>query len=65
MNRQRNKYGGLTAAPVFREVGAWTMNRFQINPDMRLVHKEDKQEKQPKKGCRPRGRNPGRAGSSS
>jgi cell division protein FtsI (penicillin-binding protein 3) len=33
------KYGGLVAAPVFREVGAWTMNHLRINPDMRLVHK--------------------------
>jgi cell division protein FtsI (penicillin-binding protein 3) len=48
---ERNKYGGLTAAPVFREVGAWTMNRFQVNPDMNLVRKEDRQEKQIKKGA--------------
>jgi cell division protein FtsI (penicillin-binding protein 3) len=48
---EKKKYGGLTAAPVFREVGAWTMNRFQINPDMRLVHKQDRQETQAKKGA--------------
>jgi cell division protein FtsI (penicillin-binding protein 3) len=47
---EKKKYGGLTAAPVFREVGAWTMNRFQINPDMRLVRKEDREENQDKKG---------------
>jgi cell division protein FtsI (penicillin-binding protein 3) len=47
---ERKKYGGLAAAPVFREVGAWTMNRLQINPDMKLVHKEDRQDEQSKKG---------------
>jgi cell division protein FtsI (penicillin-binding protein 3) len=48
---EKKKYGGLAAAPVFREVGAWTMNRLQINPDMRLVHKEDRQEEPAKKGA--------------
>ncbi len=33
------KYGGLAAAPVFREVSAWTMNHLRINPDMKLVQK--------------------------
>jgi hypothetical protein len=47
---ETKKYGGLAAAPVFREVGAWTMNRLQINPDMKLVHKEDRQDEQSKKG---------------
>ena len=48
---EKKKYGGLAAAPVFREVGAWTMNRLQINPDMRLVHKEDRPEEPSKKGA--------------
>lgn len=42
------KYGGLVAGPVFREVGAWTMNHMGINPDMRLVHKV--QQSNPSKG---------------
>lgn len=49
---KRKKYGGLAAAPVFREVGAWAMNRFRINPDMNLVHREDRQKDQDKKGVR-------------
>jgi cell division protein FtsI (penicillin-binding protein 3) len=48
---EKKKYGGLAAAPVFREVGAWTMNRLQINPDMRLVHEEDRQDEPAKKGA--------------
>jgi cell division protein FtsI (penicillin-binding protein 3) len=28
-------YGGLVAAPVFREVGTWTVNHLQINPDQK------------------------------
>ncbi|MBN2032172.1 MAG: transpeptidase family protein [Deltaproteobacteria bacterium] len=43
---EKKKYGGLAAAPVFREVGAWAMNRFQINPDLRLVEKGDPKEEQ-------------------
>ena len=33
-------YGGLVAGPVFREVGAWTLNVLRVNPENRLV-KED------------------------
>jgi cell division protein FtsI (penicillin-binding protein 3) len=47
---ERNKYGGLAAAPVFREVGAWTMNRLQINPDMKLVRKEEGRDESARKG---------------
>ena len=48
---EKRKYGGLAAAPVFREVGAWTMNRLQINPDMRLVHQKEEQADQAGKGA--------------
>jgi cell division protein FtsI (penicillin-binding protein 3) len=35
------KYGGLVAAPVFREVTAWSLNHLQIIPDVRMVRAED------------------------
>lgn len=35
-----NKYGGLVASPVFREVGAWTLNHLRINPQIRVASKE-------------------------
>lgn len=47
---EKKKYGGLVAGPVFREVGAWTMNRLQINPDMRLVRRDGRQDGQDKTG---------------
>jgi cell division protein FtsI (penicillin-binding protein 3) len=31
------KYGGLAAAPVFKEVGAWTLNHLRINPEIVLA----------------------------
>jgi cell division protein FtsI (penicillin-binding protein 3) len=34
------KYGGLLAAPVFKEVGAWTLNHLRINPDIMLARGE-------------------------
>ena len=43
---ETKKYGGLAAAPVFKEVGAWTMNYMRINPDPTLLVKnQDDQEK--------------------
>ncbi len=30
-------YGGLVAAPVFREVGQWALNYFRVNPEIRLA----------------------------
>ncbi|MBN2123707.1 MAG: PASTA domain-containing protein [Deltaproteobacteria bacterium] len=30
-------YGGVVAAPIFREVGAWTLNHLRVIPDLRLV----------------------------
>jgi cell division protein FtsI (penicillin-binding protein 3) len=44
---ETKKYGGLAAAPVFREVSAWTMNHLRVNPDMRLVRRA--QESNPSK----------------
>ena len=35
------KYGGLVAGPVFREVGAWGLNHLQINPQLNLVKMEE------------------------
>ena len=35
------RYGGLVAGPVFREVGAWTLSHLRINPNIRLVQKEE------------------------
>jgi cell division protein FtsI (penicillin-binding protein 3) len=31
------RYGGLVAAPVFREVGAWALHHLRINPHIRMV----------------------------
>jgi cell division protein FtsI (penicillin-binding protein 3) len=39
---QGKKYGGLIAAPVFREVGAWSLNHFQVTPQLILVKAEEK-----------------------
>ncbi|MBK5102257.1 MAG: PASTA domain-containing protein, partial [Desulfobacteraceae bacterium] len=32
-------YGGIVAAPVFQEVGQWSLNHLRINPQIRLVKK--------------------------
>lgn len=32
-------YGGVVAAPVFSEVGLWSLNHLQVNPKIRLVEK--------------------------
>jgi cell division protein FtsI (penicillin-binding protein 3) len=32
-----NKYGGIVAGPVFRDVGAWTLNNLHINPEIRTA----------------------------
>jgi hypothetical protein len=32
-------YGGIVAAPVFKEVGEWSLNHLRINPQIRLVEK--------------------------
>lgn len=37
-------YGGLVAGPVFRDLGAWTLNRLHVSPEVRVVH-EGKEEK--------------------
>jgi cell division protein FtsI (penicillin-binding protein 3) len=39
---EKKKYGGLVAAPVFKEVGAWTLNHLGINPDIMLAGREVK-----------------------
>jgi len=33
-------YGGLTAGPVFRDVGQWSLNYLRVNPRIRLAEKE-------------------------
>jgi cell division protein FtsI (penicillin-binding protein 3) len=30
-------YGGVVAAPVFREVGRWSLNHLRVTPEIRLV----------------------------
>ncbi|MDD5205617.1 MAG: penicillin-binding transpeptidase domain-containing protein [Desulfobacterales bacterium] len=30
-------YGGVVAAPIFRQVGAWTLNHLRINPQINLA----------------------------
>ena len=32
-------YGGVVAAPVFSEVGLWSLNHLQVNPKIRLAEK--------------------------
>jgi len=32
-------YGGVVAAPVFREVGQWALNHLNVNPSVRLAEK--------------------------
>ena len=33
-------YGGVVAAPVFREVGQWSLNYLRVNPQVRVARKE-------------------------
>lgn len=35
-------YGGTVAGPVFREVGAWTLNNLHINPEVKIAGLEDR-----------------------
>lgn len=35
-------YGGIVAGPVFRDVGAWTLNTLHVNPDIRIAALETK-----------------------
>ena len=32
-------YGGIISAPVFREIGQWSLNHLRVNPQIRLVDK--------------------------
>ena len=36
---QGTPYGGMVAAPVFREVGEWSLNYLRVNPQIKLVEK--------------------------
>jgi len=38
---EAKKYGGLVAAPVFREVGAWSLNHLRVLPDVRMARAEE------------------------
>jgi cell division protein FtsI (penicillin-binding protein 3) len=38
---EAKKYGGLVAAPIFREVGAWSLNHLRVLPDVRMVRAEE------------------------
>ena len=44
-------YGGIVAAPVFRQVGEWTLNHLRVNPLVRSAEavpaKDQKEEKDP------------------
>ena len=35
------KYGGLVAAPVFKEVGTWTLNHLRVNPEIKVARGQD------------------------
>lgn len=35
------KYGGLAAAPAFRDIGAWSLNHLRVLPDVRMVKAEE------------------------
>jgi len=47
---ETKKYGGLAAAPVFKEVGAWAMNHLRVNPDPTLLVKNPQEDDREKKG---------------
>jgi cell division protein FtsI (penicillin-binding protein 3) len=38
---EAKKYGGLAAAPVFREIGAWSLNHLRVIPDVRMVKADE------------------------
>ncbi|MEW6669129.1 MAG: penicillin-binding transpeptidase domain-containing protein [Thermodesulfobacteriota bacterium] len=44
-------YGGIVAAPVFRQVGEWTLNHLRVNPQVRAAEaapaRERKEEMEP------------------
>jgi cell division protein FtsI (penicillin-binding protein 3) len=44
-------YGGIVAAPVFRQVGEWTLNHLRVNPQVRTAEtvpaKDRKEDKEP------------------
>jgi cell division protein FtsI (penicillin-binding protein 3) len=38
-------YGGVVAAPVFRQVGEWTLNHLRVNPQVRMAEAVPAQER--------------------
>jgi len=44
---EAKKYGGLVAAPIFREVGAWSLNHLRVLPDVRMARAEEAVESAP------------------
>jgi hypothetical protein len=38
---EAKKYGGLVAAPVFREVGAWSLNHLRVLPDVGVARADE------------------------
>ncbi len=38
-----NGYGGLVAGPVFSDLGAWTLNRLHVSPEVRVVQAEEEE----------------------
>jgi cell division protein FtsI (penicillin-binding protein 3) len=38
---EAKKYGGLVAAPIFRDIGAWSLNHLRVLPDVRMVRAEE------------------------
>jgi cell division protein FtsI (penicillin-binding protein 3) len=38
---EAKKYGGLVAAPIFREVGSWSLNHLRVLPEVRMARAED------------------------
>jgi cell division protein FtsI (penicillin-binding protein 3) len=49
---QEKKYGGLVAAPVFKEVGAWSLSHYQVTPQLILVKRGEKGERHVTKNAR-------------
>jgi cell division protein FtsI (penicillin-binding protein 3) len=39
---RKGHYGGIVAAPVFREVGSWSLNAIKVNPNTAMVEQNER-----------------------
>jgi cell division protein FtsI (penicillin-binding protein 3) len=39
---RKGHYGGIVAAPVFRDVGSWSLNAIKVNPTMAMVEPNER-----------------------